>query len=142
MTAWVTISIAGALFQYYLTYWVHMPKQVDIALGAMMLSATIFIPVVVKLANKLGKQKAYMIAIAWWVLIMMVISFLPQNASSWVYVLVVCTGFGIAAAHVIPWSIVPDIIEADELERGHRREGTFYGFMVFLQKPALQQPWV
>ena len=29
---------------------------------------------------------------------------------------------------------MPDVIEMDELETGQRREGTFYGFMVFLQK--------
>lgn len=134
MTAWVTVSLAGALFQYYVVYWLHMPRQVDIVLGLMMLSATVFIPVIVKLANKLGKQKAYLIAVGWWVLVMLAISFLPQTAKIGAYFLVAAAGFGIAAAHVIPWSIVPDVIEADELERGNRREGTFYGFMVFLQK--------
>lgn len=134
MTAWVTVSLAGALFQYYLTYWLHMPRQVDIVLGVMMLSATIFIPVMVWLANKMGKQKAYMLAVGWWVLVMLAISFLPQRAGVLVYFLAASAGFGVAAAHVIPWSIVPDVIESDELERGYRREGTFYGFMVFLQK--------
>lgn len=134
MTAWVTVSLAGALFQYYLVYWLRMPKQVDIVLGLMMLSATVFIPVMVWMANRLGKQKAYLIAVGWWVLVMLAISFLPQNSGIAVYFLAAGAGFGVAAAHVIPWSIVPDVIESDELERGHRREGTFYGFMVFLQK--------
>jgi GPH family glycoside/pentoside/hexuronide:cation symporter len=34
----------------------------------------------------------------------------------------------------VPWSMLPDVIELDELETGQRREGLFYGFFVFLQK--------
>ena len=32
---------------------------------------------------------------------------------------------------------MPDVIELDELTTGQRREGIFYGFMVFLQKVGL-----
>ena len=67
-------------------------------------------------------------------MVMMGLAFLSPQQQSLAYVLAICTGLGIAAAHVIPWSIMPDVIEMDELETGQRREGTFYGFMVFLQK--------
>ena len=33
--------------------------------------------------------------------------------------------------------MMPDVIEYDELQTGQRREGIFYGFMVFLQKTCL-----
>jgi GPH family glycoside/pentoside/hexuronide:cation symporter len=33
--------------------------------------------------------------------------------------------------------MMPDVIELDELHTGQRREGVFYGFMVFLQKLGL-----
>jgi GPH family glycoside/pentoside/hexuronide:cation symporter len=33
--------------------------------------------------------------------------------------------------------MIPDVIELDELNTGQRREGIFYGFMVFLQKIGL-----
>jgi GPH family glycoside/pentoside/hexuronide:cation symporter len=33
--------------------------------------------------------------------------------------------------------MLPDVIELDELQTGQRREGIFYGFMVFLQKVGL-----
>lgn len=31
-TAWVTVSLAGALFQYFLTFWLRIPDQVDLIL--------------------------------------------------------------------------------------------------------------
>ncbi len=99
-----------------------------------MTAALVFIPVIVALANKVGKQKAYLIAVAWWVVVMVSLTFLPRNAGPLIYLIVAGAGIGVAAAHVVPWSIVPDVIEQDELNTGFRREGTYYGFMVFLQK--------
>ena len=40
-------------------------------------------------------------------------------------------------AYVVPWSILPDVIDLDELTTGRRREGTFYSFMTLLQKFGL-----
>ena len=40
-------------------------------------------------------------------------------------------------AYLIPWAMMPDVIEFDELKTGQRREGIFYGFMVFLQKTGI-----
>jgi len=45
-------------------------------------------------------------------------------------------GVGVAAAHVLPWSMLPDVIEADKVETGHDRAGAFYGVMTFLEKSA------
>ncbi|MEI6181061.1 MAG: MFS transporter, partial [Chloroflexales bacterium] len=44
---------------------------------------------------------------------------------------------GVATAYIVPWSMMPDVIELDELETGQRREGVFYGLMVLLQKFGL-----
>ncbi|MFN2225190.1 MAG: MFS transporter, partial [Anaerolineae bacterium] len=45
-------------------------------------------------------------------------------------------GSGIATAYVLPWSMVPDIIEHDEVDCGQRREGSYYAFASFFQKLA------
>ncbi len=134
LMSWATIGLAAAMFQYYLTYCMNMAGQLEIVLGLVQASALVFVPVVVWLGNRLGKQAAYLIAVGWWSLVMLTLAFLPASAQPLAYVLAVCAGLGIASAHVIPWSIIPDVIEADELETGQRREGTYYGFLVFLQK--------
>jgi GPH family glycoside/pentoside/hexuronide:cation symporter len=52
------------------------------------------------------------------------------------YLLAALSGSGIATAYVIPWSMVPDIIEYDEVSTGQRREGSYYAFASFFQKLA------
>jgi GPH family glycoside/pentoside/hexuronide:cation symporter len=57
---------------------------------------------------------------------------------SWVIVMLgLLAGIGVATAYLVPWAMLPDVIELDELETGQRREGTFYGFFVLLQKAGL-----
>lgn len=82
----------------------------------------------------MGKTKAYIFGMAWWTAVMLSLAFLPSTAGKIVYLIAALAGLGIAAAHVIPWSIIPDVVDDDELRTSHRREGTFYGYMVFIQK--------
>jgi glycoside/pentoside/hexuronide:cation symporter, GPH family len=53
------------------------------------------------------------------------------------YLLAVMAGIGVSVAYLVPWSMIPDVIELDELNTGQRREGIFYSFMVLLQKFGL-----
>jgi GPH family glycoside/pentoside/hexuronide:cation symporter len=43
-------------------------------------------------------------------------------------------GIGVGAVHVLPWSIIPDAIEWDELETGQRHEGMFYSLVTLFRK--------
>ena len=134
MFTWITVNLIASMMQYFLTYWMRMADQLEIVLGVVQGAALICIPIMVWLSGRAGKTRAFMIGAVSLGVVMLGLSFVPPEQRALAYVLAVCAGFGIAAAHVIPWSIMPDIIELDELETGHRREGTFYGFMVFLQK--------
>jgi GPH family glycoside/pentoside/hexuronide:cation symporter len=147
MTAWMTVALISALIQYYVTYWMNMSGQLEYILAAVQLAALICIPIMVKMSDKLGKTRAYIYGLVWWMLVMLSLSFLPATARTIVYFIAACAGLGIAAAHVIPWSIIPDVVDQDELTTGHRREGTFYGYLVFIQKSGTafvlaMIPWI
>jgi len=45
-------------------------------------------------------------------------------------------GFGISAVHVLPWAMIPDAIEVDELQTGARHEGIFYALVSLFKKMA------
>jgi Na+/melibiose symporter-like transporter len=45
-------------------------------------------------------------------------------------------GIGVGAAHVLPWSIIPDAVEWDDLATGQRHEGMFYSLVTLMQKIA------
>ena len=52
------------------------------------------------------------------------------------YLLAALSGSGIATAYVLPWAMVPDVVEVDQAQTGQRREGSYYAFASFFQKLA------
>lgn len=72
-----------------------------------------------------------------WVIAQIGLFLLQPGQVVGMYVLAVMAGFGVSTAYLVPWSMIPDVIELDELNTGQRREGLFYGYMVLLQKLAL-----
>ena len=49
-------------------------------------------------------------------------------------ILCVIGGSGVGNLLLMPWSMLPDVMEIDEIKCGYRREGVFYSWFVFLQK--------
>ena len=69
-------------------------------------------------------------------IVLLGISALRTDQVGLAYLLAALSGFGIATAYVVPWSMVPDVVEYDELRSGQRREGSYYAFASFFQKLA------
>jgi GPH family glycoside/pentoside/hexuronide:cation symporter len=80
------------------------------------------------------KKWVYMIGATIWLMVQLGLFLLTPDQSQWVIPLSVLGGAGVAVAYLIPWAMLPDVIEYDEWETGQRREGMYYGFMVLLQK--------
>jgi len=99
--------------------------------------AVIAAPFWVMMGEKWGKKKAYIVSALYFVFALFTLLFIPSE-NNLLLVAAACalTGIGISASQVIPWSILPDIIEIDEYHNGVRREGAFYGITTFLYKLA------
>jgi len=50
--------------------------------------------------------------------------------------LTVLAGIGLAAVMLLPWAMLPDVVEFDALANGRRREGLLYALFTFGQKAA------
>ena len=89
------------------------------------------------LSQKVGKKAVYFLGMILWIIAQIGLFFLQPSQLGLMYVMAVMAGCGVSVAYLVPWSMIPDVIELDELETGQRREGLFYGFMVMLQKFGL-----
>lgn len=134
LLAWVTVNLVASLLQYYVTYWLRIPGQLEYVLVVVQGAALACVPLVVWLSAKLGKRGAYALAAGVWGAVMLGLAFLPPTLLPLAYALAALAGLGVAGAHVVPWSMVPDVIEVDEAATGARREGAFYGMVVLIQK--------
>jgi GPH family glycoside/pentoside/hexuronide:cation symporter len=134
LLSWTTASILAAVLVYFANYYLRVPGQASyfvlIAQGA----AIVFIPLIVWLARRLDKRRAFILGSASWIVVLLGIAALRTDQVTLAYVLAALSGSGIATAYVVPWAMVPDIIECDQLETGRRREGSYYAFASFFQK--------
>jgi GPH family glycoside/pentoside/hexuronide:cation symporter len=136
LLSWTAASILAAALVYYANYYLGVPDQANYFVLVAQASAILFIPLVVWLSRRLDKRRAFILGTATWIVVLVGIYSLGPNQVTPAYVLAALGGMGIATAYVVPWSMVPDIIEYDQVSTGQRREGSYYAFASFFQKLA------
>ncbi|MBN2386473.1 MAG: MFS transporter [Anaerolineales bacterium] len=136
LLSWTTASILAAVLIYFANYYLRVPEQANYFVLVAEGSAIAFIPVWVWVARKLDKRRAFILGSLTWVIVLLAISAIRADQVGLAYVLAALSGSGIATAYVLPWAMVPDIIEIDQARTGERREGSYYAFASFFQKLA------
>lgn len=132
--SWTTASILAAVLVYFANYYLRVPEQANYFVLVSQASAIAFIPFWVWVARRLDKRRAFILGMASWMVVLVGIALIRPDQVGLAYVLAALSGSGIATAYVLPWAMVPDIIELDELRTGQRREGSYYAFTSFFQK--------
>lgn len=138
LLSWLVVQTVSTLVIYYLTYWLRRPDMTPFVLLAVQGSSLIFLFVWTTLSKRIGKKGVYYAGMIWWIVVSFLL-FVVQPTWTPIAILVLgfCAGIGVAAAYLVPWAMLPDVIEMDELRTGRRREGAFYGFFVLLEKLGL-----
>ncbi|MEO0806463.1 MAG: MFS transporter [Cyanobacteria bacterium J06643_4] len=135
LCSWLALQITAAVLPYYGKYWMNVDGSV---LALIVQGVAVFMMFVcAALSKRIGKRNLYFLGSGVWILVQVALFFLQPGQQGILFGLCAIAGFGVATAYVVPWSILPDVIELDELKTGKRREGTFYSFMTLLQKIGL-----
>ena len=137
LTSWLALQLVSTVLIYYLTYYLKVPEQIPFTLLAIQGSSFIFLFVWSALSRRLDKRVVYIIGASIWLCVQLALYFVAPDQAHLVIPLGVIAGAGVAVAYLIPWAMMPDVIELDELKTRRRREGIFYGFMVLLQKAGI-----
>lgn len=135
MFSWLALQITAAVLPFYAVSWMGTSDSLVALLVQGPAIALMF--VCASLSKRLGKKKLYYLGSAIWVPAQAALYFLRPDQVNILFGLCIIASFGVAVAYVVPWSILPDVIDLDELNTGRRREGTFYSFMTLLQKLGL-----
>jgi GPH family glycoside/pentoside/hexuronide:cation symporter len=85
-------------------------------------------------ARRVGKKITFYIGMIFWIAVEVAVFWNPGQYQVLNFLLISLAGLGVSVALLIPWSMLPDVIELDELKTGQRREGIFYSFFVVIQQ--------
>ena len=131
------IVVATSTVPFYFEYVYGRPELARFASLALLLAAFAAIPGWVWLSGRIGKRTAYNVGMAVFGGALLAAYLFAHRDVTTLFVVMVVAGAGLAANYVMPWSIIPDVVDYDELANGERREGVFYGMWTFLQKLGL-----
>jgi Na+/melibiose symporter-like transporter len=132
----IAIDLPMALFLHYFTYVIGRPQDFEIVMGAFLVSVVVAMPGWLQFARGRDKSTVYRYGCIGWVF---GLSCLFVNQPEWPFAITLfatmLAGIGYSAADMIPWSMVADVADEDELVSGAPR-GLYVGVFTFLRKIA------
>ena len=138
LCSWLGVQVTAAVLPYFVVNWMGLSSS-TFTMVALVVQGTALLMLFVwsRVSARYGKKAVYFMGMGLWIVAQAGLFFLQPNQAPLMYPLAFMAGIGVSTAYLIPWSMIPDVIELDELNTGLRREGVFYAFMVLLQKIGL-----
>jgi GPH family glycoside/pentoside/hexuronide:cation symporter len=131
----VGVGVVMATMIYYFKYIYLDERLVTPVLLVVLITAVLFVPISVKVSEKIGKRTTYLIGMSITAVSLVAFSLVGHIVGVWYSAAILFfSGIGFSTHYVLPWSIVPDTIEYDYSRFGVRREGIFYGLWIFVIK--------
>jgi GPH family glycoside/pentoside/hexuronide:cation symporter len=138
LCSWLAVQVTASILKFFVVSCLLLSDQAsNVVILVVQGTALIMLFVWSNISQRLGKQAVYFMGMGLWLIAQVGLYFLKPGQVGLMYGLAVLAGLGVSTAYLIPWSLLPDVIELDELNTGQRREGIFYAFMVLLQKIGL-----
>ena len=138
LCSWLGVQLTASILIYYVVSWMGLDEaQFPLFAIAVQGTALVMLFFWKFVSNRLGKKIVYYLGMIIWIIAQAALFIIQPGQTTLLYIGAVMAGFGVSVAYLIPWSMIPDVIELDELNTGQRREGVFYSFMVLLQKLGL-----
>jgi oligogalacturonide transporter len=133
--SFLTNDVLSANFIYFLTFFLLKDGLFTPVMGALLVSAALSLPVYIQISRRLGKRGAYFVGAGYWILVLASLFLLtPATTTIFILVLAVLLGLGMGISYAIPWAMLPEVVDVDEVISGQRQEGVYAGIMTFLRQ--------
>jgi glycoside/pentoside/hexuronide:cation symporter, GPH family len=138
LCSWLGVQLTASILIYFVVSWMGM-TEADFPIVAIAIQGTALVMLFFWqfVSEKLGKKAVYYLGMVIWIVAQAALFLIQPGQIALLYTGAIMAGVGVSVAYLIPWSMIPDVVDLDELETNERREGIFYSFMVLLQKFGL-----
>ena len=139
MVVTVGLMIANSLLPFFLESVLRLGAgDQTVTLAALFGVAVIAIPGWAVVAERVSKTRAFAAGIGVGMVGLLGIAWVQPDMGQPIvfWGLIAVNGVGVSAVMFLPWTIIPNVVEYDELATGQRREGLLYALFTFGQKLA------
>lgn len=127
------VQLIASNFALFCKYSIHAGDQYQYLVLALLVSTLVFLPLWQYVTRKHGKKKTFAIGLIFSFPNLIALFFL--NEPIWgFYVIAVLLGCSASVNYLLPWTMLPDVIDEFMIKTGERSESIFYSFFEFFKK--------
>ncbi len=131
----ISIDLIGVLFLLYFKVYIGRESDFAPTIALFLCTSVLALPFWLRIASRHDKGTIFVVGSTWWIVAQGFIYFIrPEWPREMVFLVAAFAAIGYATCDLMPWSMLGDVIDEDELVTGERREGLFVGFFTFLRK--------
>ncbi len=132
------LEIIASLMIYFLKYRMNLEEQSDLVFAVLFLVALVSLPYWNWMSRRWDKRRAYITGMVYLAVVMcLTVLIRPAWGLPMVILAAALVGVGFGCVQVMPWAIIPDAVEYDELQSGRRHEGMFYSLVTLFRKVSV-----
>jgi Na+/melibiose symporter-like transporter len=133
----ISIDMVGAMLLPFFTYWIGRSEDFELVMLAFLVVVIGSLPFWLKFSQGRDKATVFVIGSVWWLLMQCLLFAAQPDWPRWMFFVVTpMLAVGYAAVDLMPWAMLGDVIDEDDLNTGERREGLYNGVFTFLRKLA------
>ncbi len=131
----IAMDLASALIILYVSFWLGRSGDFEPVMFLFLSSVVLALPFWLRISAGRDKARVFVLGSVWWMSTTLFLIFIQPEWPRWLmFVFVPVIGVGYAVVDVMPWSMLGEVIDEDDLETGERREGLYNGFFTFVRK--------
>lgn len=129
-----SFTLLTSLLSYYTIYQIKMEEQLTLIMLILLVCIGLFLFPWRYVADKINKGPSYALGLLIASIAIIATFFYPNEPTPLIYLTAAVAGLGFSGQWVFPWSMLPDVVEYDQVMTGERHEGIYYGMWSFLGK--------
>ncbi len=135
LLGYTALDILSASFVYFVTYYIGRGSIYTLCLGSMLVAQLISLPLHIMLANRIGKGRSYAAGAGIVFLVaLFLITLRPESPAILLIIASAILGLGLSPVVAMPWAMLPESSDADELTNHIERAGSVAGVFTLCRK--------
>jgi Na+/melibiose symporter-like transporter len=131
----ISMDLIGAMLVIYFTHWIGRSEDFEPAMFLFLTALMCSLPIWLRIARHFDKSTIFIVGSAWWMASQAFVFLAQPHWPPWVlFAFMPLVGIGYAMVDLMPWAMLGEVVDEDDLATGERREGLFYGVFMFLRK--------
>jgi sugar (glycoside-pentoside-hexuronide) transporter len=133
----VSMDLIGAMLILYFTHYIGRSSDFELMMLIFLGSTLLVLPLWLAVARHTEKATVFTIGTLWWAAGQLVLlAARPDWPRASIFLFAPLIAMGYAVVDLMPWSMIGEVVDEDELATGERREGLYNGFFMFVRKLA------